>query len=187
MPTAVERGSADCEPSGKAHRVTKATTRPGARVRRCPPPPGRAVPRPARSALVGLANRQAHPTFRRTGSGRRLMVATPLCGVQCGAGDDGSPEELSFPSDARARGLSIGMPDGDITLRSARRRRIGAGGVSLGPLFQPPSVAPVLPFLRATKRGGPYCGAHRLQGTPRGGCCSRLLLSYRITAAGLLG
>jgi hypothetical protein len=119
VPTVVERGSADCEPSGKAHRVTKATTR----------------PRPARSALVGLANRQAHPTFRRTGSGRRLMVATPLCGVQCGAGDDGSPEELSFPSDARARGLSIGMPDGDITLRSARRRRIGAGGVSLGPLF----------------------------------------------------
>lgn len=187
MPTVVERGSADCEPSGKAHRVTKATTRPGARVRRCPSLTGGAVPRPARSALVGLANRQAHPTFRRTGSGRRLMVATPLCGVQCGAGDDGSPEELSFPSDARARGLSIGMPDGDITLRSARRRRIGAGGVSLGPLFQPPSVAPVLPFLRATKRGGPYCGAHRLQGTPRGGCCSRLLLSYRITAAGLLG
>jgi hypothetical protein len=110
VPTVVERGSADCEPSGKAHRVTKATTRPGARVR---------VPRPARSALVGLANRQAHPTFRRTGSGRRLMVATPLCGVQCGAGDDGSPEELSFPSDARARGPSIGVPNGDMALRSA--------------------------------------------------------------------
>jgi len=29
VPTGVERGSADCEPSGKAHRVTKATTRPG--------------------------------------------------------------------------------------------------------------------------------------------------------------
>lgn len=133
MPTVVERGSVDCEPSGKAHRVTKATTRSGARTQRCPP--RGAVPRLARSALVGLANRQALPTFRHTGSGLLLMVATPLCGVQSGVGGDGSPEELSFPSDARARGLSIGMPDGDITLRSARRRRIGAGGVSLGPLF----------------------------------------------------
>ena len=56
MPTAVERGSADCEPSGKAHRVTKATTRPGARVRRCPPPSrgeGGAAPRSVGAGGVG--------------------------------------------------------------------------------------------------------------------------------------
>ena len=87
-------------------------------------------------------------------------------------------EDEARPDDAKQAGAPLAQ---------TMTRRIGAGGVSLGPLFQPPSVAPVLPFLRATKRGGPYCGAHRLQGTPRGGCCSRLLLSYRITAAGLLG
>jgi len=129
VPTVVERGSVDCEPSGKAHRVTKATTRSGARTQRCPP--RGAVPRLARSALVGLANRQALPTFRHTGSGLLLMVATPLCGVQSGVGGDGSPEELSFPSDARARGPSIGVPNGDMALRSAGQDPIGLGGVSL--------------------------------------------------------
>jgi hypothetical protein len=29
VPTAVERGSVDCKPIGNAHRVNKATTRPG--------------------------------------------------------------------------------------------------------------------------------------------------------------
>lgn len=146
MSTPVERGSADCEPSGNAHRVTKATTRPDPethrRWSRTVPVPSLVrghtavrspwLPDPGRRCWDWRTGRRAQPSVA-PGWDYCWMVATPSSACNAGRGAARSPEELSFPSDARARGLSIGMPDGDMAHRSAGRHPLGAGGVRSSP------------------------------------------------------
>lgn len=164
--TSIERGSADCEPSGNAHRTTKATGQLDV------------------FRLVGLANRQKLPTFLRDwvrpNATSEAMVATHPVVCDAGQGYVGPPESYLLLL-TQESGLAV-----DERARWWHCEPLGKTAQSR--CWRCDAIEPLPEHMS----GGAnvQCDSHGSywpHGMPSGKRCPDALLSYRITAAGLLG